>query len=63
MKVLRTYSIMALLASSLAIACTNPSDRVVKGNSYKDEEDTTKKKKDSIQPQERVNPEDTIRRY
>jgi len=63
MKILRTYSMMVLLASCLAIACTNPSDRVVKGNSHRDYEDTTKKKKDSIQPQERVNPEDTLGRH
>lgn len=61
MKALRTYPMIVLLAFSLMSACSNPSEKPVKGNHYKDEEDTTKK--DSIQEPKRVNPEDSVRRY
>ena len=53
--------LFALLFIVIISSCQNPSDRAVKGNSKRDYGDTAKK--DSVQQPQRLDSDDTVRKY
>jgi len=63
---MNTFRIFLCITAFSAIglqACHNPSEKGKKVKLKMTSKDTTAKKPDTLQPRERVNPQDSVRKY
>jgi len=63
MKTFRISLFIGVLASAFFTSCQNPSEKGKKVKLKMTSTDKAAKKADTLQPAERPNPEDTVRKY